>query len=168
MNFNIRHESHGDAAGIESLTAAAFLHAEHSSHTEHFIVNALRAARQLAISLVAEANGVLIGHVALSPVVISDGTPDWYGLGPLSVQPEHQGQGVGSRLIREAMRLLQCQGGRGCVLVGEPAYYARFGFRAEPSLTYPSVPAEYFQCLPFTEHLPRGVVSYHRAFEAQE
>ena len=167
MKFDIRPEADGDQAGIEALTAAAFLNAPHTSHTEHFIVNALRRAGKLAVSLVAEHDGVLIGHIALSPVTLSDGTADWYGLGPVSVLPQLQGKGVGSRLVREALRVLQSRGGKGCVLVGEPAYYARFGFRTDASLSYPLVPAEYFQCLAFSGQRPRGVVAYHAAFEAK-
>jgi predicted N-acetyltransferase YhbS len=83
------------------------------------------------------------------------------------VLPEIQGQGVGSRLVREALARLHGSGARGCVLVGEPSYYGRFGFQAEPALVLPGVPPEYFQALPFTNEAPRGVVTFHAAFQAQ-
>ncbi|MEC4630073.1 N-acetyltransferase, partial [Bacillus safensis] len=87
----------------------------------------------------------LLGHVAVSPVTVSDGSTGWYGLGPISVLPARQGQGIGAALMRAAIDALRQQGARGCVLLGEPAYYGRFGFRAEPGLVLPGVPAEYFQ-----------------------
>jgi putative acetyltransferase len=104
---------------------------------------------------------------AVSPVSISDGSRGWFGLGPISVVPEHQGRGVGSRLMREALRNLRERGAAGCVLVGEPRYYSRFGFHVEPSLIFPDVPPEYFQAISFGSSRPHGVVSYHEAFNAQ-
>jgi putative acetyltransferase len=167
MSIEIRNETAADVPAIEAVTTAAFLNAPHTDHTEQFIVNELRNARKLAVSLVADAEGVVIGHVAVSPVSISDGTAGWFGLGPLSVVPEHQGRGVGSRLVREALRILREQGAGGCVLVGEPRYYSRFGFQVDPNLIFPDVPPEYFQAIAFGSARPRGVVSYHEAFNAQ-
>jgi len=167
MNIEIRNETAADVPVIEAVTAAAFLNAPHADHTEQFIVNALRNAGKLTISLVGEAAGTLVGHVAVSPVSISDGASGWFGLGPVSVVPEHQGRGVGGSLVREALRLLREQGAAGCVVVGEPRYYSRFGFQADPRLTFPEVPAEYLQAIPFGSSRPQGVVSYHEAFNAQ-
>src|SRR3990167_9069046 len=96
----IRPETPADAAAIATLTTAAFLNAPHPSHTEAFIVNALRRAGALSASLVAEQGGELVGHVATSPVGVSDGTPGWHGLGPISVLPVYQGQGIGSALMQ--------------------------------------------------------------------
>lgn len=132
MNFIIRAETPADIDGIHALTAAAFATAEHSSHTEQFIVDALRARGELSVSLLAVDNGLLLGHVAVSPVTVSDGSSGWYGLGPISVLPARQGQGIGAALMRAAIDALRQQHARGCVLLGEPAYYGRFGFRAEP------------------------------------
>jgi putative acetyltransferase len=169
MDIEIRNETAADVSAIEAVTISAFLHAPHMSHTEHFIVNALRKAGQLTISLVADAAGTVIGHVAISPVSISDGVPDWYGLGPISVAPEFQRRGVGSRLMREALRVLRENGASGCVLLGEPGYYSRFGFQVDPNLNLPGVPPEYFQAISFgASRIPRpgGIVSYHLSFNA--
>lgn len=163
----IRMEIPSDAGAIEAVTVAAFRDAAHSSHTEQFIVGALRAAGQLAVSLVAMDGDVLIGHVAVSPVVISDGAKAWFGLGPISVAPEHQRQGVGAALMRGALAQLHELGAAGCVVLGDPEYYARFGFKAEPSLVLPDVPPEYFQAVAFNAPLPRGTVAYHAAFAAE-
>jgi putative acetyltransferase len=167
MKIEIRTETAADAPGIEAVTIAAFVHAPHTSRTEQHIVGALRRAGKLTVSLVADANGKVIGHVAVSPVSISDGTSAWFGLGPLSVTPEHQRCGVGSRLMREALRILREQGAAGCVLLGEPDYYARFGFQVDPNLVLPGIPPGYFQALPFDSSRPHGTVSYHEAFNAQ-
>lgn len=167
MNPVIRPESQSDAAAIHAVTTAAFLNAPHTAHTEQFVVEALRKAGALALSLVAEQCGEIVGHVALSPVSISDGSPGWFGLGPISVKPELQGKGIGSLLMQAALRLLRERGAAGCVLVGDPSYYSRFGFKPEPSLVLPDVPPEYFQALAFRSCLPRGVVTFHEAFSAR-
>ena len=163
----MRPEAPSDVAAIETLTTTAFLDAPHTSHTEQFIVAALRRAGVLTVSLVAVEEGAVVGHVAVSPVVISDGAVGWYGLGPISVLPARQGQGIASRLMHEALGALRTRAAAGCVLLGDPAFYARFGFRMEPGLVLPGVPPEYFQVLAFGATLPRGVVTYHAAFDAR-
>lgn len=167
MNITIRGETSTDLRQIESVTVSAFLKAPHTSHTEQHIVNALRTAGKLAVSLVAEADGAVIGHVAISPVSISDGTTNWFGLGPISVHPQHQRRGVGSQLMYEALRVLRERGASGCVVLGEPEYYGTFGFRADPNLVLPGVPPEYFQAISFNPSQPRGTVTYHEAFNAR-
>jgi putative acetyltransferase len=167
MGIEIRGETSSDAQIIEALTASAFLNAPHTGHTEQYIVNALRRAGKLAVSLVAEADGVVIGHVAISPVSISDGTSGWFGLGPISVLPQHQRRGIGSQLMRAALGVLRERGASGCVVLGEPGYYGRFGFQADPNLVLPGVPAEYFQAVSFDSSRPRGTVAYHEAFNVK-
>jgi putative acetyltransferase len=168
MRCTVRPETAADSDAIDALTIAAFRGAPHASHTEHFIVRALRRAHQLTVSLVAEHDGELLGHVAVSPVMISDGTQGWYGLGPVSVAPERQRRGIGKQLIREALLALQRSGARGCVVVGDPAYYGRFGFATDSRLRLEGVAPQYFQALPFMEQLPTGTVTFHEAFRATE
>lgn len=165
--MRIRLEMPGEAAAIDAVTVAAFQNAPHTSHTEQFIVEALRAAGALSVSLVAEAEGAVVAHVAVSPVTISDGTPNWYGLGPISVLPQRQGEGIGSALMDAALAALRELNAAGCVVLGDPAFYGRFGFRPEAGLVLPDVPAEYFMSLAFDANLPQGSVSYHVAFEAK-
>lgn len=162
----IRPEALADASAIEAVTIAAFREAEHTSHNEQDIVRALREAGALTVSLVAEIEGAVVGHVAISPVSIADGASGWFGLGPISVLPARQANGVGAGLMRAALDTLRKLGGAGCVVLGDPAYYSRFGFRAEPLLVFPGVPAEYFQALPLQGALPNGEVTYHPAFYA--
>jgi putative acetyltransferase len=167
MQLHIRAATPADVAAVETVTVAAFLNAPHTSHTEQHIIRALRAADALAISLVAELDGSIVGHVALSRVIISDGSPGWFGLGPIAVSPAQQGQGIGTRLMREALRMLAQRNAAGCVLLGDPAYYGRFGFKVHSDLRLPGVPAEYFQALSFGAAPASGTVTYHTAFNAR-
>ncbi|MBO9329044.1 GNAT family N-acetyltransferase [Achromobacter pulmonis] len=158
-------ESPGDRDAIFTLTQAAFKDHPHSAHTEGHIIDALREAGALTLSLVARLDGRIAGHVAFSPVAIGDGSPDWYGLGPVAVLPELQGRGIGAALIRAGIAGLKSLGAAGCVVMGDPAYYRRFGFAQTPALTYPGVPPEYFMAQVFTRPA-QGQVTYHKGFEA--
>lgn len=164
--FDIRDERDQDAAAIEAVTRAAFGTVAYSSGTEQFIVRALREAGCLSVSLVATEDGVVVGHAGASPVGISGGAAGWHGLGPVSVAPGHQGRGIGTRLVVHVLDALRTAGSAGCVVLGEPSFYGRFGFRTVPGLVLPGVPAEYFQALPFGHDLPAGTVAYLAAFEA--
>jgi len=77
MDFVIRPEHGCDASAIDDLTRQAFASHPHSRHTEHCIVRALRASGALAISLVAERSSRVVGHIAFSPVAVSDGSHGW-------------------------------------------------------------------------------------------
>lgn len=161
----LRHERPEDAAAIGDLTRAAFLHAAHTDHTEHLIVAALRDAGELSVSLVAESPEGLVGHVALSPVRI-EGSSGWYGLGPLSVLPGYQRRGIGALLVQAVLAAARERGAHGCVVLGDPEYYGRFGFHAGPALRFPGVSPEYFQSLHWQGAMPAGEVRYADAFHA--
>lgn len=164
-NIHIRTEKEADIEAISQVTYAAFLGKFSDHPTEHLIVNALREAGMLTISLVAEVDGKIVGHVAFSPVTINEEFVEWYGLGPVSVVPELQKQGIGSRLIREGLSLLKERGANGCVLEGSPTYYQRFGFKTYSGLTYHAAPApEFFMALPFYDEVPTGQAEYHKSF----
>lgn len=160
----IRTESQADSEAIRTLIEAAFAGQTHASGTEARIVDALRQAGALTLSLVADIDGRLAGQVALSPVTTGDGAQGWYGLGPLAVAPQDQGHGVGSALIRAALVELRAAGANGCVVLGEPAYYTRFGFARDHALSYSPAPAEYFLALAFNDRAAHGEVAYHPAF----
>ncbi|WP_061303193.1 GNAT family N-acetyltransferase [Achromobacter piechaudii] len=164
----LRSEAPADVAAIHAVTEAAFLDAPHTSHNEQFILAALREAGALTVSLVAEMEGSVVGNVAASPVSISDGTSGWFGIGPVSVIPKLQGRGIGSQLIRKALARLSDLGASGCVVLGEPSYYKRFGFMNEATLVLPDVPPEYFMAMSFGQPLPSGTVTYHQAFSMAE
>ena len=162
----IRKETDADTEAITEVTAAAFKTLAISNHTEQFIIKALRAAGALTLSLVAEVDGRIVGHITFSPVKITDGPTNWYGLGPVSVLPECQKKGIGKSLIKEGLSLLKELGGQGCTLVGDPNYYKRFGFRNHPKLVHEGVPQEAFLALPFTDTVPEGTVIFHEGFLA--
>ena len=162
----IRKETDADFEAITEVTIAAFKTLPISNHTEQFIIKGLRTAGVLTISLVAQVEDQIVGHIAFSPVKITDGTKEWYGLGPVSVLPECQKKGIGKSLIKEGMFLLKELGGQGCSLVGDPNYYHRFGFKNYPELIHEGVPQEVFLTLPFTEKVPQGTVIFHEGFLA--
>ncbi len=165
----IRPEQPADAAAIRALTTEAFAAAPHSSGTEAAIIDGLRAAGALTLSLVAVEDDAkpdtILGHVAFSPVTIDGAERGWFGLGPVSVRPGRQRGGVGSELIREGLQRLREIGAGGCVLLGDPGYYGRFGFAADPALVLEGVPPEYFMRLAFGAGVPAGTVRYHAAFD---
>ncbi|MBS0295769.1 MAG: N-acetyltransferase [Proteobacteria bacterium] len=160
-----RPEQPEDHAAIHATTGAAFRSAPYSGGNEARIVDALRAAGALTLSLVACEGEAVIGHVAFSPVRIGGADLGWFGLGPVSVRPDRQGAGVGSALIREGLDRLRVMGAAGCVVFGEPGYYGRFGFETDAALAYPGAPDGYFQRLPFRGEAPSGEVAYDAAFE---
>ena len=157
-NLLIRPETAADADAITEVTLAAFKTLAISRHTEQYIVAALRAAKALTISLVAERGGRVVGHIALSPVTISDGSRDWYGLGPISILPELHRRGIGSALMREGLALLKGLNAQGGCLVGDPNYYVRFVFKNIPGFIHEGVPPEFVLALPMGGRAPKGTV----------
>ncbi len=164
----IRDEQPADIPAIRVLITAAFKDVSHSSQTEAAIVDGLRGADVLALSLVAADGGALLGHIAFSPVTIDGKGLGWFGLGPLAVRSDMQGRGIGQALARAGLDRLKAVGAKGCVLLGAPGYYDRFGFAVESQLWLADVPKEYFQVLGFGGPLPAGEVRYHAAFESGE
>jgi len=162
----IRDEESSDYKAISDVTVAAFESMEISNHTEQFIIEALRSEKALIVSLVAEVDGRVVGHIAFSPVSMSDGTKGWYGLGPVSVHPEYQCRGVGKALIQEGLARLKGLDAKGCCLVGHPQYYRQFGFANVDGLEVEGVPSEVFFVLSMDGRIPQGKVVFHEAFSA--
>ncbi|MBS1209245.1 MAG: family acetyltransferase [Proteobacteria bacterium] len=160
----IRPETPDDVSAIRQITVQAFAKQPHSTQSEHLLVDALRVAGALCVSLVAEHAGEIIGHIAFSRVLINDADLNWYGLAPLSVSPTHQHQGIGTLLVGAGLACLDALSAQGCVVLGNPAYYSRFGFRTDTGLILDGVPAEYFMALPTTARSLRSQVSFHPAF----
>lgn len=165
--LRIEPERPGDASEIGRITTAAFAPMPFSDGDEARVIDALRAAGALSISLVAlTAAGELVGHIAFSPVRIDDQPGDWYGLGPVSVAPGRQRQGVGRALIAHGLDRLRDLRAAGCVLLGSPDYYRRFGFLSDPALTYRGRANPYFQRLVLAGPAAKGDASFHPAFDA--
>lgn len=134
--MQIRAERPSDEQAISALITAAFLTSDHSGGNEAAIVEKLREANSLTVSLVATESDAIVGHVALSPVTIDGRSDGWFGLGPVAVVPERQRDGIGSAIVEAGLARLRQRGARGCVVLGDPAFYARFGFAADPSLSW--------------------------------
>jgi putative acetyltransferase len=161
----IRPETPEDYRAITEVTLAAFTGKFSDHPTEHLIILGLREAGALSLSLVAELDRRIVGHVAFSVVNVNGEDISWYGLGPISVQPELQKQGIGSKLIYEGLSRIRAMGAKGCVLEGSPMYYPRFGFQSYPGLIYEGAPApQYFMAIPFDDEISKGRVEYHPAF----
>jgi putative acetyltransferase len=167
MTTTIRPEAPSDEDAIGQVTRRAFLSHPNSHQTEQFIIRALRADHALSVSLVAEDAGCIVGHIALSPVTISDGASGWYGLGPISVEPKCQRRGIRRALMERGLAELRKIGANGCVLVGDPAFYARFGFANNPALTLEGVPQDFFLSLSLGTSPALGNVQFHPAFQAE-
>ena len=162
--MQIRTERTADIDAIRQITETAFTGLPYSSGTEGRIIDALRQAGALTVSLVAEDDGQIIGHAAFSPVTIADESCGWYGLGPVAVHPDRQRGSIGQMLIRQGLSRLAIMGAKGCVVLGDPGYYGRFGFSHDPELRYEGAPPEYFTRLVITGPAPVGAVVFHDGF----
>ena len=160
----IRLEKLEDADAIHELTWAAFEPMPYSNNTEAQIVRDLRASGDLTLSLVAEEGGQIIGHVAFSPITIGDIRDGWYGLGPISVRPERQRQGIGRELILKGFDLLRERNATGCALIGNPAVYHGVGFESDGKLTYGDLDTRYVQRIVFNGSPPSGALKFSPAF----
>jgi len=161
----IRPEKASDHRGVMAVIQDAFLGHPHSNNREAAIVSALRESGSLPVSLVAELNDKVVGQIAFSPVVISDNSKGWYGLGPLAVAKDWQRKGIGPQLVKEGLAALRELDAKGCVVFGDPGFYQRFGFINIEKLLLSGYPSEYFRALSFGSTFPSGEVAYHPAFD---
>ena len=162
----VRPETDRDRDGIREVNLTAFKGHPYSQQTEHLIVEALRAADAWEVSLVAESDGEVVGHIAFSAAEIGGSTTGWFLLGPVAVQPARQGEGIGRALVETGLDALRSRGASGCVLVGDPAFYGRFGFRRYPGVAWRGVPDENVLCRLLSGEMPAGEVAHHPAFLA--
>jgi putative acetyltransferase len=126
-SVSIRPETSEDLDHIRTVHRLAF-----GRDDEARLVDALRAQGYTRLSLVADLEGRVVGHVLFSdlPIVTPQGTIPSLSLAPLAVIPEHQRQGIGSTLVREGLRICAKQEHRIVIVLGHPHYYPRFGFSA--------------------------------------
>jgi len=166
----IRDEQAADLPVLDTLITTAFETNPYSCQNEAQIVTALRADGQLTLSLVAEDQGQVVGHIAFSPIGIEGQNPGqdlgWYSLGPLAVIPERQRQGIGRALVTAGLERLQALGAAGVFLVGDQGYYGQFGFRSHYQLFFDGIPTDVCLSLAFGGEVPAGTVQLHPAFLA--
>ena len=160
----LRDEQPGDEAAIYQLTRRAFAPMAFAAGDEQDLINALREAGALSMSLVAVRDDQIVGHIAFSPASTADKVRGWYALGPVSVDPALQGQGIGGQLIEAGLVRLSALKAAGCILTGNPIYYLRFGFVVRPNLAPPGEPAKYFMVRPLGNPSPNEVVFFHPLF----
>lgn len=168
MTFEIRDEVDTDAAAIYDVTERAFRDMPYAGGDEQDIVDRLRAAGGLSVSLVVVIDGEIVGHAAFSPAKSSDGSGPWFTLGPVSVSPGHQRKGIGSKLIESGLARIEAMGAQGCVLTGNPDYYRRFGFAVSPSNSPGKDYEDFFMIKQFAGEPPAGALAFHEAFYGQE
>lgn len=163
--MQVRTERPADDAAIHELTFAAFAPMPFSSGTEAPIIRALRRSGDLTLSLVAEEDGEIVGHVAFSPVTIDGVHAGWFGLGPISVRADRQRQGIGKALISRGVELLRQQGAAGVAMIGNPEVYSRSGFASDGLLAYGDLDRRIVQRLVLSGLPPCGELKFAPAFD---
>ena len=165
--MHIRPETAVDLEAIRHVNLEAFADHPISRQTEHLIVDALRDASALALSLVAVEDDEVVGHIAFSPAPIGETATGWLLIWPVAVLPRRQRRGIGSALVSTGRAASRSARALGCVLVGDPAFYKRFGFTACREAVYEGVPGEFLLGLSFSGEEPVGAVRAHAAFSIE-
>jgi putative acetyltransferase len=164
--MGVRTEDERDRAAVRAVNVAAF-----GTALEADLVDTLRATVKPTISLVAEIEGAVVGHIMFSPVSLAEHPQlNIMGLAPMAVAPDRQRQGIGSALVRTGITKCEEHGYDAIVVLGHPEYYPRFGFM--PAIRYAirceyDAPAEAFMILELKPDVLQGVsglVRYHKAF----
>ena len=163
----IRPEGRNDFAAIREIIRAAFSGKPYAAGDEAELVETLRVENALTVSMVCEVDGTVVGQIAFSPAQTSDGTQNWYALGPVSVVPARQGKGIGAMLVHAGLQAIAELGANGCILTGDPAYYARFGFQRSPSNVPLGESSAHFMIKLLGQRQPTGSISFHAAFNSQ-
>jgi len=158
-------ERPGDEVDIRDLTKAAFAPMPFADENDHLLPENLRKDGDLTLSLITLDADQIIGHVAFSPIKVDDRFDNWYGLGPISVAPERQKQGIGTQLVQAGRVALEPKGAKGFILIGNPAVYGPMGFVSDGAITYRDLAATLVQYLPFTPETPSGTVTFAAALE---
>lgn len=164
MSLTIRPETPDDFPTIHAVQAAAFGQA-----LEADLVDAIRESGAARISLVAELDGAIVGHILFSPVTI-DGANEGLGLAPVGVRPDLHGQGIGAALCRAGLDECRSLGARYVVVLGDPAYYSRFGFARASDFGLGNVYGadDEFRVIVYGDAPPHGTVRYCPAFDGLE
>lgn len=160
----IRPERAGDETRIYEITELAFRDRPYAGGDEQDLINRLRDLGKLTLSLVALDREELIGQVTFSPAELSDGSGPWFALGPVSVTPSRQSEGIGGMLVREGLEQISALGALGCILTGNPVYYRRFGFELAPANVPQEESVEFFQLKLIAADSAEGTFSFLAEF----
>ncbi len=167
--IDVRFETPRDIPRVHDINEEAF-----GQPMEADLVDRLRISCPDALSLVADDDGIIVGHIMFSPVVINDGERKIQGMGlaPMAVQPSRQRQGIGSRLVEKGLEILRERGCSYVIVLGHPEYYPKFGF--EPASRYgiesqwEEIPDEAFLILVIDQSALRnvkGIARYRDEFD---
>lgn len=173
MSIIIRKETTEDVNEVDHVVKKAFENAEHSDHDEHHLVNRLRKSSKFIpeLSLVAEYNGNVVGHILFTEIKVGDDT--LIALAPLAVLPEMQNKGIGKLLIMEGHKIASQLDYKGSVVLGHETYYPKFGYKkaSQYSIKVPfEVPDENFMALELKDgglSEVHGIVEYANEFFPQ-
>jgi putative acetyltransferase len=168
----IRDQTTDDFAAVHELVIAAFKTLPIACGREQFVMDALWTSGAATVALVAEDSGAagadaIVGQAAFSKATVGGQDVGWHGCGPVSVPPKRHKQGIGSALMRAGLNRLRALGSKGCVVVGDPNYYPRFGFANTDAMFEPGVPPEVFMAICFAGAMPKGEVKFDEAFDAK-
>ena len=164
--ISIRPEQPDDHDAIWQITKDAFADMPYAGGDEQDLVNVLRSIGALSLSLVATDGDELVGQATFSPATISSNTGNWFALGPISVKPGRQSEGIGGELIEAGIDAIRELDAWGCILTGNPDYYSRHGFSLAPEHCPTNESSEYFMLRMIKDQVPTGKFAFHDAFYA--
>ena len=164
MTIIVRPEKKSDREIIWELTKLAFSGKPYAGGNEQDLIDNLRELNVLSASLVAVDGSEVVGQITFSPASISSGEGNWYALGPISVLPHRQSEGIGGLLIEAGMKVIEHMGAWGCILTGNPDYYSRHGFTLANVHCPDNEAEEYFMLRLSGVNKPVGKFAFHDAF----
>nr|WP_321456835.1 N-acetyltransferase [uncultured Cohaesibacter sp.] len=164
--MEIRKETAADFDAIMNVTLASAKQPQVGRQNGYFTLNALRRSGSITLSLVAEIDGTVVGHVAFCPVHVSGGEKGWYALGPISVLPECISQGIRKALIAEGIEILRSMHGKGVAIVGDRDYFMPLGFMDAPVTASRQQHITDFMVMPFEDRMPYGRFEFPEGFLA--
>ena len=163
--ISIRPERPDEAAAIHAMVTRAFDGHPFSDGDEQDVIDRLRADGELVLSLVAEADGRVLGQVTYSRALLASGEQGWFVLGPVAVEPEHHGKGIGRALIEAGEAAMRERGAKGLTVLGNPDIYRRFGFLQNTPMWLAGELGWAFQVKSFGGPIPDTEQRYVAAFD---
>lgn len=163
--ITIRPERAGDEAAIRDMVVRAFVGHAYSDGTEQDVIEQLRTDGDLLLSLVAVEGDAIIGQITYSPAILANGEEGWVVLGPVAVDPAHQGRGLGRQLIEAGEEIMRARGASGVTVLGDPALYAHFGFATDTPMWLAGELGWAFQVKSLGPPIPATEQRYVRAFD---